>query len=73
MTIRKLNSWSRTRANVGAMVGLTLSGRKPSGMNKITLCGDWDRAITALNSARENKLKINRSWQKRSDLNMESP
>jgi hypothetical protein len=59
--------WSRTRANVGAIVGLTLSGRNPSGMNKITLWGDWARAITTSNSARENKLKHNKSWQKRDD------
>jgi hypothetical protein len=65
--------WSRTRANVGAIVGVTLSGRKPSGMNKITLCGGWARAITASNSARKAKLKYNRSRQKRADLNMECP
>src|SRR3954463_1993570 len=47
--LRKLTPWSRTAAIAGAVSGVTLSARSPSGTNKMRLRGGlfWAKAVAA--------------------------
>src|SRR5206468_4691246 len=55
--LAKRTPCSRTRANVGVLDTLTLSGRRPSGINKIKLCGAWAQASAPLRSIRKKRIK----------------